>query len=163
MDMPIKEVIEHYIQVKKEKTIDTNELKALDEEKEELLVLADFNYPTLAEFLDSFILDQNIEEESDGVVISTIHSAKGLEWDAVFLLDAVDGFCPMVDFVGNANEEELRCFYVAITRPRKYLYLMNPRFITRFGKTEAAPLSRYLEGCDDSFIKEGYYESQRFA
>lgn len=159
MDMPISDVIEHYVEYKRELAKIANPIEktmidtAFNEEKDELMILAGFRYSSLAEFLDSFILDQNIEaEETDAVVISTIHSAKGLEWDTVFLLDTVDGYSPMVDFCGIADEEELRCFYVAITRPKNRLYLMQPDMVVKWGKPESAILSRYLKRCEDYYI-----------
>ncbi len=62
--------------------------------------------------------------ERDGVVLSTMHSAKGLEYDAVFIIDANEGVVPHKKAVMEEDvEEERRMFYVAMTRARKYLHI----------------------------------------
>jgi DNA helicase-2/ATP-dependent DNA helicase PcrA len=60
--------------------------------------------------------------------LSTIHSAKGLEWDAVYLIHAADGCLPSDMATGNDEEieEELRLTYVAMTRARNFLYVLWP-------------------------------------
>jgi DNA helicase-2/ATP-dependent DNA helicase PcrA len=71
--------------------------------------------------------------DEDYLVLSTIHSAKGLEWDAVYVLNVVDGCIPSDMATGTAEEieEERRLLYVAMTRARDFLYLMQPhRFYT---------------------------------
>lgn len=155
----IPQVIEHYMDYKEASALNaaiTEEAKLVikkecQEEREELSVLVSIasKFTSLFEFLDSFILDSSREEDDeDAVVISTIHSAKGLEWDTVFILDVVDGFTPMVNFMNCADPEELRCFYVALTRPKRHLYLMRPVSICRFGKNEVGKTSRYLRFCE---------------
>jgi DNA helicase II / ATP-dependent DNA helicase PcrA len=64
----------------------------------------------------------------DWLVLSTIHSAKGLEWDAVYLINASDGNLPADMATGTAEEidEELRLTYVAMTRARDFLYVLWP-------------------------------------
>ncbi|MEI8080578.1 MAG: ATP-dependent helicase [Actinomycetes bacterium] len=66
--------------------------------------------------------------DEDWLVISTVHSAKGLEWDAVHLIHAADGNFPADMALGSAEglEEERRLFYVALTRPKKYLDVYVP-------------------------------------
>ena len=66
--------------------------------------------------------------DEDWLVISTVHSAKGLEWDVVHLLNAADGNFPS-DMALTSNEgleEERRLFYVAVTRPRRHLHVYVP-------------------------------------
>lgn len=88
------------------------------------------NYPSATSFLDSLILDPNQQkEEKDCIILSTIHSAKGLEWDKVYMLDCVEGIFPSVsEKTGDKEEadEELRCFYVAVTRARESLTIFCP-------------------------------------
>lgn len=62
------------------------------------------------------------------LVLSTIHSAKGLEFDAVFVIQVVDGTIPSSQALDRAGEleEELRLLYVAVTRARRELYLSHP-------------------------------------
>jgi DNA helicase-2/ATP-dependent DNA helicase PcrA len=66
--------------------------------------------------------------DEDYLVLSTIHSAKGLEWDTVFVLHAADGNIPSDLATGSAEEidEELRLFYVALTRAKQWLYVCCP-------------------------------------
>jgi len=66
--------------------------------------------------------------EDDWLVLSTIHSAKGCEWDVVYLIHAADGFLPSDMATGSEEEieEELRLTYVALTRARDFLYISWP-------------------------------------
>ncbi len=66
--------------------------------------------------------------DDDYLVLSTIHSAKGLEWDAVYVIHAADGNIPsdMSTKDSASVEEELRLFYVALTRARNWLYVLSP-------------------------------------
>ena len=61
-------------------------------------------------------------------MISTVHSAKGLEWDVVHLLNAADGNFPSDMALASKEglEEERRLFYVAVTRPRRHLHVYVP-------------------------------------
>ena len=74
----------------------------------------------------------NLDE--DYLILSTIHSAKGQEWDVVYVLNAVDGCIPsdMATATPEEIEEERRLLYVAMTRARDYLHVLQPhRFYTR--------------------------------
>jgi DNA helicase II / ATP-dependent DNA helicase PcrA len=66
--------------------------------------------------------------DEDWLVLSTIHSAKGCEWDVVYLIHAADGFLPSDMATGSEDEieEELRLTYVAMTRARDLLYVTWP-------------------------------------
>lgn len=68
-------------------------------------------------------------KDEDWVVLSTIHSAKGCEWDVVYLIHAADGMLPSDMATGSAEEieEELRLTYVALTRARDHLYVTWPQ------------------------------------
>jgi len=67
-------------------------------------------------------------KDEDWLVLSTIHSAKGCEWDAVYLIHAADGFLPSDMAAGSQEEleEELRLTYVALTRAKDFLYVTWP-------------------------------------
>ncbi|MBO0713651.1 MAG: ATP-dependent helicase, partial [Acidimicrobiales bacterium] len=91
--------------------------------------------------------------DEDFVVISTIHSAKGLEWPVVHLPQLVDGFVPIDMALGTPDglDEERRLFYVALTRAKDELHLYAPLRLHhhRFGRSDRhsyAPLSRFLDG-----------------
>ena len=66
--------------------------------------------------------------DDDYLILSTIHSAKGLEWDAVYVIHAADGNIPSDMATGSPEEieEELRLFYVALTRAKTWLYVCCP-------------------------------------
>lgn len=66
--------------------------------------------------------------DDDQLILSTIHSAKGLEWDAVYVIHAADGNIP-ADLATRSSdeiEEERRLFYVALTRAKSWLYVCHP-------------------------------------
>ena len=95
-------------------------------------------YLTLREFLAELILDPPVSTgdlagppvlDEDWLVLSTIHSAKGLEWDAVYLIHGADGCLPSDMATGSPEgiEEELRLMYVAMTRARDFLYVTWPK------------------------------------
>ena len=74
---------------------------------------------------------------SPGLVLSTIHSAKGQEWKSVFVLNVVDGCIPS-DLSGGTTaeiEEERRLLYVAMTRAKDDLHLVVPHAVLRFFST----------------------------
>ena len=94
-------------------------------------------YRSRKQFLADLILDPPVStgdlagppiKDEDWLVLSTIHSAKGLEWDAVYLIHAADGCLPSDMATGNDREieEELRLTYVAMTRARDFLYVLWP-------------------------------------
>lgn len=100
-------------------------------------------YKDRAEFLTSIALDppsstQDLAGEpvldDDFLILSTIHSAKGLEWDNVFVIHASDGNIPsdMATKDESQIEEERRLFYVALSRAKDHLYVCQPqRYYTR--------------------------------
>ncbi len=94
-------------------------------------------YQTRCQFLSELVLDPPVStgdlagppiKDEDWLVLSTIHSAKGLEWDAVYLIHAADGCLPSDMATGSEGEieEELRLTYVAMTRARDFLYVLWP-------------------------------------
>jgi DNA helicase-2/ATP-dependent DNA helicase PcrA len=97
--------------------------------------------------------------DEDFLILSTMHSAKGLEWDVVFVIHASDGNIPSDMATGKAEEieEERRLFYVALTRAKDWLYVCYPlRYYTyprSFSDVHGyALLTRFLtEGVRQSF------------
>ena len=94
-------------------------------------------YPDRATFLSALALEPpqatqdlpgGTREDEDALVLSTAHSAKGKEWDAVFVIWAVDGWFPSARCLNNEEEteEERRLMYVALTRARNYLSVTYP-------------------------------------
>ena len=102
------------------------------------------------EALGDLAADPLIDEEY--LILSTIHSAKGQEWDAVFVLNVVDGCIPSDMATGSKEEieEERRLLYVAMTRARDQLYLIQPhRFYTGTSRRNGdrhiyAPRTRFI-------------------
>lgn len=95
--------------------------------------------------------------EKDGLVLSTIHSAKGLEWKAVFVIQARDGFIPMVapgadEEDPDALDEELRLLYVAISRAKRSLYLVWPREIVR-ARYQWPMVSRFVSRVPPEYLE----------
>jgi DNA helicase II / ATP-dependent DNA helicase PcrA len=92
--------------------------------------------------------------DEDYLILSTIHSAKGQEWKAVFVLNVVDGCIPSDMATGHAVEieEERRLLYVAMTRARHHLHLLVPQ---RFYVTQQAEFGdRHLYGSLSRFIPQ---------
>ena len=92
-----------------------------------------------------------------GVTLSTIHQAKGLEWGAVFLIWLTEGLFPSSRSLNtpDALEEERRLFYVAATRAQDQLYLSYPRKRTNVPRDrEAQTASRFLLEIPRELTKE---------
>ncbi len=82
----------------------------------------------------------------EGVTLASLHAAKGLEWDAVFLVGLCEGLMPISLAEGwAAVEEERRLLYVGVTRSREHLHLSWTRARTPGGRATRSP-SRFLEG-----------------
>ena len=92
--------------------------------------------------------------DEDYLVLSTVHSAKGQEWEAVHVLNVTDGSFPSEFSAGRPEliEEERRLLYVAMTRARDDLHLLAP---VRFYVTQQAPAGdRYVHGARSRFLTE---------
>ena len=105
---------------------------------------------TLAQFMDfsALVNDQDeFDEDQPKVSLMTIHAAKGLEFNSVFVMGLEDGVFPNQRSLNdnpNAVEEERRLFYVAVTRARERLFLTYARRRQTFGSTTSNPKSRFL-------------------
>ena len=102
------------------------------------------------EFLEqvSLVADSDqIPDDDSQVVLMTLHSAKGLEFPAVFLVGLEDGVFPHLRSLTEPHEleEERRLAYVGITRARERLYLSHAWARTIFGSTQYNPPSRFLD------------------
>lgn len=119
------------------------------EEKEGLISLEDF--------LLEISLVSDVEEYKDDdnrINLMTIHSVKGLEFDHVFIVGLEEGIFPHINSLmeNSELEEERRLCYVAITRAKKDLHLVNTRCRTLFGKDQVNPTSRFLAEINQDLI-----------
>ncbi len=112
---------------------------------------------TLESFIENITLVSDMnehKESSDQVTLMTVHSAKGLEFDAIFIIGLEEGIFPHINSLMNPEEleEERRLCYVAITRARKKLYLINARSRMLFGKESANPQSRFISEIGEDYL-----------
>ncbi len=125
-------------------------------------------YATRSRFLTELTLDPPVSTsdlagpphlDDDYLVLSTIHSAKGGEWRAVFVIHAADGNIPSDMALGEPGgvEEERRLLYVALTRAKDHLHVTFPQrfYHRRFSNDDRhsyAPLSRFLSPVTEHFV-----------
>ncbi|MEA3407891.1 MAG: UvrD-helicase domain-containing protein [Chloroflexota bacterium] len=112
----------------------------------------------LPAFLEEVSLSTDVDQldwESDTVTLLTLHSAKGLEFDAVFIVGMEEGIFPhsrSMDDPGEMEEERRLC-YVGITRARKYLYLVHTFRRTLYGRSEVREPSRFLRDIPSHLVE----------
>ena len=117
--------------------------------------------PSLSGFLEEIALFtdmDNLDENGDYVVMMTMHSAKGLEFDTVFAVGMEENIFPSQRSILDESdiEEERRICYVAITRAKKKLYLTNARKRMLYGMTNSNPPSRFLSELDMSGVEKEF-------
>ena len=105
--------------------------------------------PPLEEYLQTISLyseQDGLDEEKSLITLMTLHNAKGLEYDTVFIVGCEDGAFPhMRALEEGGEEEERRLCYVGITRARRRLYLTWARERRLFGHTERNLPSRFID------------------
>ncbi len=111
----------------------------------------------LSTFLENIMLVSDkgqYTEDDNNVNIMTLHSAKGLEFNIVFILGMEEGIFPHSRSFESAKEleEERRLCYVGITRAKKKLYLLSARTRTLYGRTSGTIESRFIKEIDSSLI-----------
>lgn len=143
----VNHIYEYYLPILKEQYDDyPKRIRDLDH----LHTIAE-GYPEVDGFLSDLALEppdgsavdvEPSDRDDERMVLSTIHSAKGLEWQCVFVIWVVDGKFPSIySFVTDEElEEERRLFYVAVTRAKRHLYLTYP--INVFDKGSGMLLSK---------------------
>jgi len=114
---------------------------------------------SLSEFLDSIALvadTDKLDEGEEAVTLMTMHSAKGLEYNIVFIVGMEDGLFPSKKsiFEHDDVEEERRLCYVGITRARQKLYLTNAKQRTLYGSTSYTIPSRFISEIPDDLYDE---------
>jgi len=132
-----------------------NGIKDFVEEQQEL---AD-STGSLAEFLEDVALATDLDNEegddSDKVALMTIHLAKGLEFEYVFIVGLEEDLFPSAMSMSTRSEleEERRLFYVALTRAEKQAYLTYALSRYRWGKLVDAEPSRFIEEIDEQYVE----------
>ena len=117
------------------------------------------DYETLGEMLETVALVSDSDElEADGTRVSlmTLHTAKGLEFPAVFLVGMEDGIFPHNRTLGEPQEleEERRLCYVGITRARRFLYLTHAWSRMQWGRTTPGLPSRFLSELPEDLVRD---------
>ena len=119
--------------------------------KELINVMSDTEqYPTLSDFMEhvSLVMDNDNNIDTDKVMLITLHSAKGLEFDAVFLPGWEEGLFPhqraLDEGGGSALEEERRLAYVAMTRAKQKLYILTALNRRIYGQWQNNLPSRFI-------------------
>lgn len=151
----MQEVIEQSGIQKSYEEEDTLEAQSRIENIKELVSVAlEFEAKGEGETLEDFLANvslvadiDNMDENSDYVVLMTLHSAKGLEFPVVFMVGMEEGIFPGYRSMSDENEleEERRLCYVGITRAKEKLYLTNTFTRTLFGNTTYNRISRFLK------------------
>ena len=164
-------ILNYYLPILKAKFDDhPKRLKDL----EQLLVMTE-RYENLDTFLSDMALEppntssddiMEIVPEANGrLTLSTIHSAKGLEWDSVFILWALDGRFPSMQSIDNddALEEERRLMYVAATRAKENLYFLYPKeFYDRNARMVFSHPSRFLSDMPDAVMEKQFFQTRHY-
>ena len=112
----------------------------------------------LKQFLEDIALieQQSDDSNNNSVTLMTVHSAKGLEYDSVFLVGMEEMLFPHSRSYTDPKEmeEERRLAYVAVTRAKKNLFMSYAQTRKYFGKTQSNPISRFIEDIPDDLIEK---------
>ena len=122
---------------------------------------------SLEDFLMEISLVSDIEEHknnNDVVTLMTVHSAKGLEFNNVFIIGLEEGIFPHMNSLDNSSdvEEERRLCYVAVTRAKKRLWLINAKRRTLYGMDSMNPPSRFIKEISDEYLNSDSIEEIKF-
>ena len=116
--------------------------------------------PTVDEWMQNIMLQTDQDQTDDGnrVTLMTVHSAKGLEYDYVYIVGMEEGLFPSSRSVESLSdlEEERRLMYVAITRAKRAVMLSYAEMRRVWGKTENATPSRFLKEIDSEFLDANF-------
>ena len=116
--------------------------------------------PTIDEWMQNIMLQTDQDEEGDDnrVTLMTVHSAKGLEYDYIYIVGMEEGLFPSSRSVESINdlEEERRLMYVAITRAKRAAMLSFAEMRRVWGKTESTTPSRFLKEIDREYLNPNF-------
>jgi DNA helicase-2/ATP-dependent DNA helicase PcrA len=99
--------------------------------------------------------DRKVDPDAEAIKLTTVHQAKGLEYDVVFVIGLADGMFPGRRAIEAGDvEEERRLFYVAVTRAKNELYLCYPKVATRAGPGGMLlTVSRFITELDEKLYE----------
>ncbi|MFA5127191.1 MAG: ATP-dependent helicase [Patescibacteria group bacterium] len=147
-------IIEHYSDYLLEQYADYRQRQ---DDLEQLAAFAG-NYDSLEQFLSEVVLQENYtlvagEHKRIGIVLSTVHQAKGLEWPAVFIINlTTQAFPHPLAIKEEEQAEERRLFYVAVTRAKDYLYLLYPLATWSYGGQKSLQPSPFIYEIDSNLL-----------
>jgi DNA helicase II / ATP-dependent DNA helicase PcrA len=158
----VEQVMKYYQPILQEKFDD---FPRREKDLEQLVPMAR-RYPRLRSFLDDLLLEPPSSAADIGVVkkeecltLSTVHSAKGLEWPVVFIIWAMEGYFPpaRANMKEEAVEEERRLMYVAATRAKDRLILCYPSRETgrAWFSSETRGLSSFIQSLPQDLVEHG--------
>ena len=115
---------------------------------------------SLTDFLNEVAIVSDVSEHQDStnkVSLMTIHAVKGLEFDNVFIVGMEEGLFPHYNAINSGSiaeiEEERRLCYVAITRAKKNLWMLNTKKRMLFGNTQINMPSRFMDEIDSKYLE----------
>jgi len=140
-----------YIRMLEDKNLEENisRIENVRELKTNIIAFENESGGSLFDFLSETALYTDLDRDdlsSDRVLMMTMHSAKGLEFDTVFIVGAEEGIFPGTRAIGDPGEmeEERRLCYVAMTRAMRRLYFTSARRRMLFGRTSSSEPSRFI-------------------
>lgn len=137
-----------------EKDKDLNQLEKDEKESPVIKELAE-DFKSAQDFINAVAIETPEKKaEVEKVTISTIHSAKGLEWETIYMMNCVSGKYPRASASKEEVEEERRVFYVAVTRAKDNLILYAPRRTKFYGRFTQTSPTQYLE--ESGLVKNSY-------
>ncbi len=120
------------------------------------------SYEATMQMLNDEMSNLKKETKENKVQLMTIHGSKGLEFEHVFILGAVNGMMPSLhgepkdidkheQYCNTNLEEERRLFYVAVTRARDVLTISSPKYVHRYGSVSEYERTMFLDGMEDFY------------
>ncbi len=119
---------------------------------------------SLSDFLQEIGLstDVAVSDNKEAINLMTVHSVKGLEFDYVFIVGLEEGLFPHMNALEKGSitelEEERRLCYVALTRAREKLYLLNAKVRVKFGDETTNAVSRFIEEINPDLLDKAFKE-----